>query len=131
MPDVQRRDFDFDIDRGDLADCACVLKGIVRGRYDSQLKQTAMGKNFYRRKYLIALYDEDDQIFAVADNISELMGFLSIPVDKKATNRVSSKISHALERESRRVRFGDRDLFVYLIPMEDEKEEELWELVKK
>lgn len=64
-----------------------------------------MENNFYRKKYLIALYDENDQIFAVADNISELIGFLSIPIN--------------------------RDLFVCLIPMEEEKEEELWELGKK
>ena len=74
---------------------------------------------YYKGKYLIALYDEEDFPFVVADNIIDLMERLEIPVNKITKNRMTSKISHALDRDNRKIRFKKKTLFIYLIPIKD------------
>lgn len=81
-----------------------------------------MGNNFYLNKYLIALYDKEDFIFAVADNVRDLLTMLHIPITKTTLNQMTSKIGHATKRKKPKINIDGKLLFIHLIPVETKEE---------
>lgn len=78
-------------------------------------------ENYYKNKYLIALYDREDFIFAVADNVKDLLEVLSIPVNATTLNQMTSKIGRALNRKNK-IYVDGKPLFIHLIPVEENEE---------
>lgn len=80
-----------------------------------------MENYYYKNKYLIALYDKDDFIFAVADNVYDLLELTSIPVNSTTLNQMTSKIGHALARKNKKIYINGKALFIHLIPVNEEE----------
>lgn len=72
---------------------------------------------FYRNKFIIALYDEDDFLVEVADNTIELIIDMGKEVNESSLNRVRSALRHALVRENPRIYFRGILCNIHLIPM--------------
>ena len=78
--------------------------------------------NFYKKHYLVAVYDEDDNLVAVCDNAREFA---------KVFGRTQRDADSILSRIANGIRsyfiHGDQKMFVYFIPLkkEDMKEFEL------
>lgn len=79
-----------------------------------------MANNFYKKKYLIALYDKEDFPVVIADNIADLLKLYSIPVNDQTLNQMTSKIGHATKRKDKKIYINKRLVFVHLIPVEDD-----------
>lgn len=75
---------------------------------------------YYKGEYLIALYDREDFIVAVADNITDLLKLYSIPVNAQTLNQMTSKIGHALKRKDKRIYMNKQWLSIHLIPVHED-----------
>lgn len=67
---------------------------------------------FYKGKYLIAIYDEDDYPFIIADNVKELA-----KITGKKIDILQSSISH----QTKGIVLNGRRYRIYLIPIKEEK----------
>lgn len=79
--------------------------------------------HFYLNKYIIALYDENDELYVVADNPRELLLELGAKPTFANINNIQNKLTRANKSKDKKIRHNDKWLKVYLIPFDDDETE--------
>lgn len=69
--------------------------------------------NFYKKHYLVAVYDEDDQLVAVCDNAKEFAE--TFKMNLGIADTILSRISNGIRSY---FIHGDQKMFVYFIDLE-------------
>ena len=78
-------------------------------------KRSKLRDKFYRNKYLIALYDDEEHLVAICDNAHEFKDFLEIPTIETAYSMLSKLFLEKIKS----VYFRGDGLKVYFIPLSD------------
>ena len=72
--------------------------------------------NLYKDRYLLALYDGDDELVTVLDNSADLARYLGT-----TPKTASCDLSRAFAGKQRTVKVGGRKCRIYFIDMEEEE----------
>lgn len=70
----------------------------------------------YKNRYLIGLYDEEDEMVAILDNYRELAEWLEI--GERSALSILTKVYQG--KQTQVVNYDKKMVYIYLIDMEDE-----------
>lgn len=84
-----------------------------------------LNNRFYKKGYLIAVYDASEHIIAICDNTQEFAEYFKMPLD------LARPIVHKIASGKQNTfRFNDENFTIALIPLDPKEIEELIRLEK-